>query len=299
MIHLAGLSYWQDILHNRPSYLDRFLRTAYDDPEARKNTFFFDVLSVHVFQNTDNVGYLTQLYKHLADSMGYSKPVWIDEMNALVNSDGTWPVFSGYQSVSLDQQASFIIQGSALALAAGAERVEVYRLFDDAVKPGYEAWGLVRADGTRRPGYYALRTASEYFRNSVKVERFKNNFATMVLFRQPERTVYVIWNRTQRTAVYVHIPISKDSDSGSELRIVSQTGYERTMSSDLASSPSSDRVSKGGFELILPPCISGCDIQGEPRILVQSGAPQPITILSDIGQILPLNNASLTATVQP
>ena len=299
MIHLAGLTYWQDILHNRPSYLDRFLRTAYDDPEARKNNLFFDVLSVHVFQNTDSVWYLTQLYKRLANSVGFSKPVWIDEINALVNSDGDWPVSSGYRSVSLDQQASFIIQGSALALAAGAERVEVYRLFDDAVKPGYEAWGLVRADGTRRPGYYALRTASEYFRNSVKVERFKNNFATMVVFTQPERTVYVIWNRTQRTPVYAHIPISKDSDSGSELRIVSQTGYERTMSSDLASSPSSDRVSKGGFELILPPCISGCDIQGEPRILVQSGAPQPITILSDIGQILPLNNASLTATVQP
>src|SRR5258708_20447473 len=137
MIDWGGLIYWGEILDNRRSYLDRFLRTAYDDPEARKNNLFFDVLSVHVFQNTDSVWYLTQLYKRLANSVGFSKPVWIDEMNALVNSDGDWPVSSGYRSVSPDQQASFIIQGSALALAAGAERVEVYRLFDHTLNPRY------------------------------------------------------------------------------------------------------------------------------------------------------------------
>ena len=295
LIHLAGLTYWQDVTYNRNYYLERFLRTAYADPEGRKNNLFFDVLSVHIFQSTDNVWYITQLFKHLPETLGFSKPVWIDEMNALINNDGDWPVTSGYAPVSLDQQASFIIQGTALALAAGAERVQVYRMFDNDVHPGYEAWGLVRGDGTRRPGYYALKTASEYFRNSSKVERIRNNFATMVVFTQPDRTVYVVWNRTLRAPIYVQFPVDIELDSETQVRTVSQIGEESALSPNnvkalLPDNASSVQAADGSYKLLLPPCISDCEIEGEPRIVVQAGPPRPVTILTEVGETLPLTS---------
>ena len=55
----------------------------------------------------------------------------------------------------VEQKASFIIQGTALGLAAGADQVQVYKLLDDDMAPGYWPYGLIRGDGTHRPAYDA------------------------------------------------------------------------------------------------------------------------------------------------
>jgi hypothetical protein len=269
VIHVAGLAYWHDVVHNRRLYLDRFLRTAYADPEAKANNYFFDVLTVHVFDNTDYVWYLTWLNKRIPEMLGMKKPVWIDELNTLISSDAGYPaVFRQWPKVSLEQQANFIIQGAALGLAAGAERISIYRLFDDNAKhPGYEAWGLIREDGTRRPGYYALKTASEYFGNADNAQRYKNNSVTLVTMQEAGRTIYVVWNQTT-APVTVRIRAVRTLNGP---LLVSAVGKTQTL-------PDGE-VGNGVYDLNLAPCKSPCLIQGEPRILVQPGSPQTVWTL--------------------
>ncbi|HLY25735.1 MAG TPA: hypothetical protein VKQ72_05305 [Aggregatilineales bacterium] len=290
VIHLAGFTYWQDVVHNRSLYLERFVRTATNDPEGRKNGLFFDVLSVHVFETTDNVWYITQLFKQLLGEAGVTKPIWVDEMNALPTVDSGWPLQNYGIPVSLDQQAAFIIQGSALAMAAGADHVEVYRLYDNEVHDGYEAWGLVRNDGTHRPGFFALKTASTYFRDSTSVQRFKTAFATMVVFAQNGRTVYVAWNRTRHTPMTLHVRASDPAST--DAKFVSMIGDEQTIAPG--------EVKEASYSADLPPCEQSCDVQGDPVILVQPGEPQPGWVVDSSGQVAILSNQpDTTATMEP
>ncbi|MEP7284701.1 MAG: hypothetical protein ABI947_02900 [Chloroflexota bacterium] len=262
LIHLAGFTYWHDAIYERPFYLDRFLHTAYGDPEARANNLFFDVLSVHVFEGTDWVWYITQFSKHLPETLGFSKPVWINEMNARVTEDKGYPIRGGNPKVTLEQQAAFIMQGAALGLAAGAERIEVYKLYDNVQGEDYESWGLVRVDGTRRPAYYALKTASRYFGAATNATRTRNAFATMVTFVEAGRTVYVVWNRTNQPRT---IRIGA---------VRSRTGAVMvSMLGDVSNLPASES-NNASYDILLPPCYGACTIQGVPLILIQPGTPQ-------------------------
>ncbi len=145
-------------------------------------------------------------------------------------------------------------------MAAGADRVEIYKLYDNDQHDNYEAWGLVRADGTRRPGYFALKTAAAYFGSTVKATRYKNEYATLVTLAQPDRTVYVIWNN-------IYLPVHariKPSPGSSSAEWVSVIGQTQTVTPN-----------QGTYDLYLSPCSAPCAIQGEPQILIQPGPPQP------------------------
>jgi Glycosyl hydrolase catalytic core len=268
VIHLAGFTFWQDVVHKRDLYLERFLRLAALDPEGPPNKLFFDVLTVHVFSGTDWVWRMTTHVKSLPESFGFPKPVWINELNVRVTADGDWPIRATDENdgpVSLADQAAFIVQGSALALAAGVERIAIYRLYDDAVTPGYEAWGLVRGDGTRRPGYYALKTVTKYFGGTTRAQRFSNMGITGVTLSEPGRTVYVIWNTTNDPLT---VRVKAASNKAADTVLVSDTGDAQALSVGQASG--------GSYDFDLSPCTAPCFIQGAPRILVQTGVPQAV-----------------------
>ncbi len=177
---------------------------------------------------------------------------------------------SGDPPITLKEQSWFIIQGAALALAAGAERAEVYKLYDNDVGENYEAWGLVRADGTRRPGYYALQTANRYFNDTIKAERFTTMSAVLVTLQQPDQTVYVMWNRSQ-SPLYARIKTA--GKTGADAVTVSVTGQ-------VGAAPVEDRAG-GSYELLLPPCNEPCLVEGEPRILIRKGIPQTVWIVKE------------------
>ncbi len=268
VIHLAGFTFWQDVVHKRMLYAERFLRLAEADPEARANNLFFDVLTVHVFAGTDWVWRVTKQTKSLAESMGFPKPVWINEFNARPSADEGWPIRAlreDEMAVSLDEQAWFIVQGTALALAAGVERISIYKLFDNDVRDGYEAWGLIRADGTRRPGYYAWKTVSKYFNATTRAQRHNRLGVNLVTLIQPDRTVYVVWNETSEP---LEVRIKAFSKKATNTELVSATGELKTLAAGEAYG--------GSYDLDLPPCAQPCFIHGEPRILVQKGAPQAV-----------------------
>jgi hypothetical protein len=89
---------------------------------------------------------------------GIWKPIWLMETNAPPINDPTWPVPNWTLSVTLDEQAAFMPQVLASALAAGAERIAIYKLKDtaDDRAANPEPFGLIRADGSRRPAYHHL-----------------------------------------------------------------------------------------------------------------------------------------------
>ncbi|MCC7450136.1 MAG: hypothetical protein IT324_22150 [Anaerolineae bacterium] len=270
VIHLAGLTFWEDVVHERPLYLERLLRLANADPEAKTNNLFFDVLTVHVFSGTDWVWRITQQMRSLPESFGYPKPVWINEMNVRITADSGWPVQAGDPAISLDEQASFIVQGAALALAMGVERIAVYKLYDNIVHENYEAWGLIRADGTRRPGYYALQTVSRYFSGTTRAQRFNSPQAVLVTLVQPGKTVYVIWNKTDQP---LYVRVKAMDKNASDTTVISTQGQVRSIPAGEAQ--------EGSYELLLPPCTLPCQVQGEPRILIQKGMPQAVWLVQD------------------
>jgi hypothetical protein len=268
VIHLAGFTFWHDLVHGRRLYFERFLRLAAADPEGPKNNMFFDVMTVHVFAGTEWVWTITRTFKSLQALFGPPKPLWINEMNVRVTIDSGWPIATGEPKITLEEQASFIIQGAALGLAAGAERIQVYKFFDNDVGDEYEAWGLIRADGTRRPGYYALQTVSRYFNGITDARRYNIQAVTVVIMRQEDRTIYVIWNKTMQP---LYARIRAYDREATDTMLISTTGKTRIL-------PVGEDI-KGSYELLLPPCTKPCMVQGEPRILIQGGPPQPVYAL--------------------
>jgi len=196
VIHLAGLTHHHDVVNKRTPYLQRFIDEAKTDPSARENHFYFDVATLHIYFTTDSVYDITQLQYGILRRNNLSQPIWINETNSPPSIDPLNPWLNPLFVTSLDQQADFMVQAFALGLAAGAQRIAAYKLIDfPAYEPGHEAYGLVRADATRRPAYDALKVITTHFRD-VRVAKLARTGATAVvtLDRGPV-TTRIAWAR--------------------------------------------------------------------------------------------------------
>jgi len=149
VIHFAGLTYWHDVVNKRPLYLQRYIDEARKDPDAAANNFYFDAVSLHIYFTTDSVYDITAQFAALLRRNGLSQPIWINETNAAPYDDPLNPWTIPDWTVTLDQQAGFVVQAFAQGLAAGAQRVAVYKLSDyPGYPPGYEPYGMIRSDGS-------------------------------------------------------------------------------------------------------------------------------------------------------
>lgn len=156
VIHLAGTTYWHDVNAGQRLYVDRLLERITQDPEAAAHDYYFDVLSLHIYFRTETVYQITSEMRTLLAQYGMDdKEIWINETNAAPTDDPLWPVERPVFQLNLEQQASFVVQAAALGLAAGAQRVAVYKFYDLGLPAGAESFGLLRADQSIRPVYYA------------------------------------------------------------------------------------------------------------------------------------------------
>jgi len=198
VVHLAGITHWWDANYGRELFLRRLLQVLTADGQAAQHNHYFDVATLHVYFQPENVYDLTAFYLNLMRDFGLNKPIWIIETNAAPSEDPAWPVPGAQFRVTLEDQAAFIIQSMALGIAAGAERIGVYKMADTqtdlAANP--EPFGLVRADGTRRPAFTAYRVAMTYlagFRSGSWVQR--DDLSVVVIDRGAQTTT-VVWSRT-------------------------------------------------------------------------------------------------------
>ncbi|MEA2638765.1 MAG: hypothetical protein QOF51_159, partial [Chloroflexota bacterium] len=254
---LAGLEYW-----NNMPFLDDLLKLMMADPTAPGNNYYFDVLPWHQYSRPSDVyDRVLQSRQKLAQTIGV-KPIWVNEAGVSAWDESPQYNFQPYQwAATLQEQASYVIEAGAYAIAAGADKFFFYRLQDTAWP---EALGLVRLDRTLRPSYVAYQVASHNlsFIDSATLQHMQNVEA--IAMRRGTDRVTVVWNRTPNRLV------AAIGARATTATVTDQTGATRTV-----------RATGGAFQLDLGPATAnnGVDatdyfIGGPPLILLESPAAQ-------------------------
>lgn len=198
-IILAGTTYWHDVNVGQRLYADRLLEYLSQQPDAAENGYFFDALALHIYFRTDTIYTIVHEYAVVLGRYGMQdKQIWIVETNASPNLDPLWPVTRPQYQISLDQQGAFLVQAAALGLAAGADRIGVYKFFDWSLPPGAEAFGLIRADETHRPAFESWRAVITHFEGIRAARIAQTDLLQVVELRRGDgSTMLAAWARTE------------------------------------------------------------------------------------------------------
>ncbi len=259
-VHIAGLTYYWDWSHGRRRFLDRLLDLIVADPEAPAHGYYFDAVVYHVYFNPNQTAdVLAETQQSLARHGIVGKEIWINETNAPPSNDPQEPPWSAPRfPISLEEQASFVLQEFALAFSSGANRVEVYKLRNTADHPeSIEPFGLLRADDSRRPAFVAYQVATTYLRDFRSVYRQRHGDIIVVTFDRGGQTTTVLWATSQRSArafVRALTPSGVVVDVQGRSRPVAAVGGVYT-------------VDLPGATCAHPPCAIG----GAPSLLVERG----------------------------
>lgn len=271
-VHLAGTTYWHDANSGRRLYTDRLLELLRSDPEGAAHNYYFAALSLHIYFRTDTVYDLVRLYRQLLDQHGFTdKAIWVNETNASPNLDPDWPVTRPQFQVTLEQQAAFLIQAAALALAAGADRIAAYKLYDQQIPEGGESFGLLSPRHPQvapRPAFYAWHMVNRTFGETTHAALARSDMVSVVRLDQANgQAVFAAWSRT---AASVDIALSAVSDKAVRL--------------DLYGTPTILRPDQGVYRLRLPGATcdeaDGCAVGGEVVLLVQPAGAVVLTELA-------------------
>ncbi|MFW5772860.1 MAG: hypothetical protein ACOCZH_05990, partial [Phototrophicaceae bacterium] len=266
-IHLAGTTYWHDINSGERLYTDRLLERIAADPEAPQHDYYFDALSLHIYFRTDTVYDIVTVYRGLLDRHGFEdKAIWITETNASPNLDPNWPVERPQFQITLEQQAAFVAQSAALALAAGAERIAVYKLYDQQLPPGAESFGIVYpADATPRPAFVTWQTVIDVLAGATNAELARDDRANVVRVDHLDgRQTLVVWARTEQAATL------EITATGSKAYLIDQYGAAQVL-----------RPLNGVYTVVLPGATcedgpEGCVVGGPVQFFVQPGGPAEV-----------------------
>jgi hypothetical protein len=257
----AGTSYWWDAAYGRDLYFRRYLDALIQDKNAPGNNYYCDAVALHLYFQPDFVYSITALYHQLMREHGFDKPVWIVETNAAPSLDPQMPAPDSRFAITLEEQAAYIIQAFAMGIAGGAARISLYKMIDTptdlAANP--EPFGLVRADGSRRPAFNAYRVASTYlagFQGGQLEQRPEVSIATI---QRTSGTTTVLWTRTPSPAT---VQVPADPNGQGSAILVDMWGQRRTLS-----------ASNGVYTVQLPgaSCTHGppCIIGGPPYMIVE------------------------------
>lgn len=198
VVHLAAVTHWWDANYGRELFLRRLLQVITADPNAAPHNYYFDVATLHIYFQPENLYDLTAFYRNLMREYGLEKPIWIVETNAAPSDDPAWPVSDAQFQVRLEDQAAFMIEALALGIAGGAERIAVFKMMDTERDRGAnpEPYGLVRADGTRRPAFTAYQVAATYLAGFRSARWERRDEVSLVVVERGTQTTTVAWSRT-------------------------------------------------------------------------------------------------------
>jgi hypothetical protein len=195
VVVFAGLAYFSD-----PGFFGRVLDLMAADPSAPGQGYYFDALPWHFYSSSYNVYDIPKQSMDLMRARGLAKPVWINETNLPVCSDPADPTFTCPQTYrgTPEEQANFVIQAYAEAIAVDLQKLFLFQLYDDGVGHD-EFYGLLRNDNTARPAYAAYATAATYLSNARAAARYTEAGGAVervVVIGTPLGRTTVIWNRT-------------------------------------------------------------------------------------------------------
>jgi hypothetical protein len=291
IIHLAAFTYWADVNAGREQYMARLLDSFLADPEAAQHGYYFDVATAHLYFQPDQVYDLLLLFQGIMRERGIDKPIWLVETNAPPHDDPSWPVPERTLSVMQDEQAAFMPQALASALAAGAERIAVYKMQDIVGdrRANPEPFGLLRLDGSRRPAFRALHVAVQYMGGSSEVTRERWDEIGQFRLMQQDRMTTVLFARLADPQ-QAEVPAIAD----------------RALLVDLRGTKAWIEAEDGRYVIDLPPalCIQSigdfCMIGGSTYYLIQSldggDPPEGVPPIMPQPTITPTSLPSSTAT---
>ncbi len=199
VIHLPAITYFWD-----PDYIDTFFDTLVAQPDAAENGYFFDVATTHLYFQPNTVYDLVRFFYESMHSRGITdKPVWLVETNAPPIDDPYWTVAEWTLSVTLNEQAAYMPQAMVSALAAGAERIAVYKLKDTPgdKEANPEPFGLVHRDGSRRPGFDTYREGIKQLQGATAVTRERWDEVGQFQVYLPAQTTTVLFARLPQAQV--------------------------------------------------------------------------------------------------
>jgi hypothetical protein len=179
-------------LFANPDFFQEVLELARQDPSAADHSYYLDAMPLHLYSRSsqayDNVAWV----RWRMQLKGIVKPIWINETGAPVWDDGVGPGYRYEWSVTAEEQAAYLIQAYANALAAGVERMAVFRLHDADM---WEAYGMVRNNASRRPAFAAFQTVNTYLQDPEWVSRSSGGGKVVVtLYGAAQGKVTVLWN---------------------------------------------------------------------------------------------------------
>lgn len=257
-----------------------------NDPDAPRYNWYMDIVGLHSYTNSRRTGLVISRVKGTLAEYGLTRPVWLNETGVAVWDDYPGPVWAADDPgarrlrATQEQQAAYVVQSTAYALAAGAEKVFFHQLYDDCGnEPGDhapgdraagDAYGFYRntranecftqhpQPGTPRPAVDAYRvTANVLGRGALTNGRVirRGDGSVFVRFERPNRErITVMWN--ERTTNNT-IQWAAESNSA---QVISYTGGTSTLT------PVS-----GSYEVTLPPARPDDDPQRAPGNAVSIG----------------------------
>ena len=191
----AGTTYWADVNAGRTLFFQRTLEAAMKDDaaNAKANGFYFDAVDIHLYSSPLDLYRVPQVYKQIMTNFGISKPIWISETNVLPYDDPGNETPPGAFRASLYEQADYIIRAFAMAIAAGVQKISVYKLVDGDISQRMP-WGMVRNDGTLRPEYVAYQVAASHFANPGNVTYTNSNGVDVIEMNRGSSRTWVLVN---------------------------------------------------------------------------------------------------------
>ncbi len=264
----SGTSYWWDAAYGRNLYFRRYLDVLVQDISAPGNHYYCDAVALHVYFQPDFVYSIPALYHQLMREHGFDKPIWLVETNAAPSLDPRMPAPNARFAITLEEQAAYIIQAFAMGIAGGASRISVFKMIDTATDlvANPEPFGLVRADGSRRPAFDAYRVASTYMAGFQGGQLEQRSAVSIVTISRTGGTTTVLWTRTPAPTT-VQVPAHAASAT-----LVDMWGNRRAIA-----------AADGFYTVALPgaSCTHGdpCIIGGPPYLIVEGSvnvaAPPP------------------------
>jgi hypothetical protein len=232
---MAGMTYWWDAAYGREQYFERVLRLMTADPSAQANDWYFDGAVLQLYNDPRGLFDAPRIFREIMTKHGLQrpKPVWVNEFNAIPWDDPAAPLSRAHFRATQDEQASFMLQAIAYALAGGVERVAVFKMLDDSpIKKNVEqAFGLVRADETMspRPAFRTFQLLRQQMAPTARAQCIDEGPINRVYLEQPAlgRRMTAIWNTSaqEREALIPALGSSAEAmDKFGQIRPLSVAG---------------------------------------------------------------------------
>ncbi|MCO5187225.1 MAG: hypothetical protein M9918_03320 [Anaerolineae bacterium] len=197
VLHLAAMTYFWDANFGRTQYLDRLLTELEKDPQAAENNYYFDVATAHLYFQPEQIYDIITEWQAIMTAHGLERDWWLMETNAPPHDDPAWPASAVTLSVMQPEQAAYIPQAMALALAADVDRIGVFKLkdIDSDRDANPEPFGLLREDGSRRPAFDTYRIAVDRMAATTSAERERWDEIGQIRLDQGGKTTTILFTR--------------------------------------------------------------------------------------------------------